>query len=214
MSVPFEFDEEKYLELIIAINHRFARALDHLKDAHGQELSYLAAEEFALQVRMICESILASSFVIHQKKYIQVIGKVSNPSKANALAKELKELNKGFFPKAVETKVDTNGGVGYSMHLPDQISAQFLIRIHGICGQYVHMASPTKTPHKLSAFGSDFDRFLKWMNRYLAGHAITLFQTSKTFLFDGAGVVKGKPALFSLSIEKASWTLEFVQKEA
>ena len=59
MSAIFDFDAPRYLELIVSINDRFARALDRLKAASDPSHGHLAAEEFALHVRMICESILA-----------------------------------------------------------------------------------------------------------------------------------------------------------
>src|ERR1700724_4580202 len=175
MANPFCFETDAYLTLLIAINERFARALEHLKKAQAPDLGYLAAEEFGLQVRMICESILASSFVVHRSKYAHIVGKFAPPNKPAWLAQDLRSLNQRFMPLAVRPYTDSAGRVGYSLCLSDQIDAQFLIHIHGLCGNFVHVSKEMNKTPKLSEFGKDFDRFLKWMNLYLAGHKISLY---------------------------------------
>jgi hypothetical protein len=207
MANPFCFETDTYLALLIAINERFARALEHLKDAQAAELGYLSAEEFALQVRMICESILASSFVVHRSKYAQIVGKFAPPNKPAWLAQELRLLNQGFMPLAVKPYIDADGRVGYSLCMSSQIDAAFLIRVHGLCGNFVHVPGEVNRKPKLSEFGRDFDRFLKWMNLYLAGHKISLYPEMRAYLFDGAGVVKGKPVLLSLDMAGAGLVL-------
>jgi hypothetical protein len=82
-----------------------------------------------------------------------------------------------------------------------------LIRIHGLCGKFVHVSKEINKTPKLSKFGKDFDRFLKWMNRYLAGHKISLYPEMRAYLFDGAGVVKGTPMLLSLDLAGAGLIL-------
>jgi hypothetical protein len=197
------FDARRYLELMSAINDRFSRALERLKCVEGPDSGHLAAEEFALQVRMICESIVASSFVFNRRVYAQVIGKVTSPSEPDKLVRELLTLNKAFMPTVVVPCRNANGSIDVSAELPDQIEARFLVSIHGKCGNFLHLKSATEAPDRLKTFGRDFHRFLEWMNKYLAGHALGFLSSPEMYVFDGAAAVSDGPSLLRLNSEKS-----------
>ena len=196
-----------------AINDRFSRALERLKCVEDPDSGHLAAEEFALQVRMICELIVASSFVFNRRVYAQVIGKVTSPSEPDKLVRELLKLNKAFMPTVVKPCRNANGSIDIAAELPHQIEARFLVSVHGKCGNFLHVKSATEAPDRLGTFGKDFHRFLEWMNKYLAGHALGFLSLPEMYVFDGAKAVSDAPSLLRLDTKGVNLVLTLLRSD-
>ena len=147
----------------------------HFKSEH-----FILTESVFVQFRKILELIAFASLAAHKDEYSKAHRNFQNHWKAKSMLEAVGEINRDFYPVAIQSPVKTGPN---SWHVPgyvdDALTKDDFELLYDSCGEILHMRNPFSTKDPVTNIRYSVDQWVAKIERLVTWHYVQLLDGSR-----------------------------------